>query len=95
MQSYTSNRATNRSTLEDIHLEDCIFRDRVEERRVKYLDSWASTFREMFHIKPPTGNTRGAVGRQFKRMHAIEFFLWSDISPQPTFDYVKQRTPGH
>ena len=63
----------------------------IEERRVKYLDSWASTFAGIIRVNPPLTVPLGWKYWNFKKVKAFEFFLWSDIVPQPTFDYIKRR----
>ena len=43
---------------------------------------WTSTFVGAFRINPP----ETAEVPNFDRIVPFEFFLWSDIDPQPNFD---------
>ena len=82
--------AWHSSTEDDIHIESAVLKGYVEERRAKYLDrasgQWTSTFVGAFRINPP----ESTEVPNFDRIVPFEFFLWSDVDPQPNFDYVKK-----
>lgn len=79
--------------LADIHLDTLLIqRGCLTERRAKYLDGWSSTFLGTFRINPPTQARvkRGARWFQGVDIPPFEFFLWSNVEPQPTVDFIKK-----
>ena len=81
------------STVQDIHLEDCVLHSYLEEHRVKYLSSmdYALTFHGAFHVHPPKLCGREWHNRQLRKIKTFEYFLWSDVRRQPTFECIKRR----
>ena len=76
-------------TEDETRIESAVTNGYIEERRAKYLGAggqWTSTFVGAFRINPP----ETAEVPIFDRIVPFEFFLWSDIDPQPYFDYVKK-----
>lgn len=78
--------------LMSIHLVDAIVqKGLIEERRQKYLTRWASTFIGSFRIFPPEVTDASRNADILRKISKFEFFMWSNIRPQPTIDYIKQR----
>jgi len=80
------------SELMHIHLVDAIVKNdgMIQERRQKYIDKWRSTFVGSFCIHPPQV-TQNRSADKFKKINMFEFFLWSNITPQPKIDYIKKK----
>ncbi|CAE8582673.1 unnamed protein product [Polarella glacialis] len=72
-----------------VHLNDAVTGGLIAERRAKYLGSgkqWADTFCGAFRVHPPKSH----ANQNFSKMKTFEYFLWSDIKPQPSLDYLKR-----
>merc|ERR1712110_1033326 len=55
------------------------------------MGKWPSTFVGTFLIHPPRVTAQTRKGDHFTKINKFEFFLWSNVAPQPTFDYLKRR----
>ena len=91
VRGYVSSRHVDTRALKNVHLEDCVQRGCIEGHRMKYLNSWASTFSGTLRVHPPRAGQRTQNGDRFRMIHEFEFFLWSDLRTQPDFEYIKGR----
>ena len=74
---------------DEVHITCAVAKGYIKERRAMYLGAggqWTSTFVGAFRINPP----ESTEVPNFDRIVPFEFFLWSDVDPQPNFDYVKK-----
>ena len=73
-------------------LKDAITQGLIEERRSKCLgpnSNGIDTFCGAFRIHAP--ENKSSNNTNYQKVVTFEFFLWSDVEPQPTFEYVKRK----
>lgn len=73
-------------------LKDAITQGLIEERRSKCLgpnSNGIDTFCGAFRIHAP--ENKSSNNTNYQKVVTFEFFLWSDVEPQPKFEYVKRK----
>ena len=73
-------------------LKDAITQGLIEERRSKCLgpdSNGIDTFCGAFRIHAP--ENKSFNNTNYQKVVTFEFFLWSDVDPQPKFEYVKRK----
>ena len=69
-------------------LEDAITQGMIEERRSKWIGP-NSISCGAFRIHAP--ENKSINNTNYQKIVTFEFFLWSDVIPQPTFEYLKRK----
>ena len=75
--------------LSQYSLEGAVLHDFITERRAKHLAKWTSTFCGAFRINPGVITEQIPQAHMFRRIRQFEFLMWSDVSPQPGFRYIR------
>ena len=73
-------------------LKDAITQGMIEERRSKCLgpnSNGNDTFCGAFRIHAPENKSFNKTN--YQKVVTFEFFLWTDVDPQPTFEYLKRK----
>ena len=73
-------------------LKDAITQGMIEERRSKCLgpnSNGNDTFCGAFRIHAP--ENKSFNNTNYQKVVTFEFFLWTDIDPKPTFEYLKRK----
>ncbi len=73
-------------------LEDAITQGMIEERRSKWIGPnrhGIDAFRGAFRIHAP--ENKSFRNTNYQKVVTFEFFLWTDVDPQPTFEYLKRK----
>ena len=73
-------------------LKDAITQGLIEERRSKCLgpnSNGIDTFCGAFRIHAP--ENKSFNNTNYQKVVTFEFFLWTDVDPQPNFEYVKRK----
>jgi hypothetical protein len=73
-------------------LEDAITQGMIEERRSKWIgpnSKGIDAFRGAFRIHAP--ENKSFNNTNYQKIVTFEFFLWTNVVPQPTFEYLKRK----